>query len=112
MALAEYEAHVAPDEGVDFGRLNHLERGARVRNPCLERRETLRRRSHIGREDASTHALDRTERVHRGRFHLVAKGSMSSARRALMMSSGAIPFSAQKASAVPIRPETAPRTCW
>ena len=34
------------------------------------------------------------------------------ARRALMMSSGGIAFSAQKASAVPIRPETAPRTCW
>src|SRR4029077_9925373 len=66
-ALPGCEAHVAADEGVDFRGLDHLERGARVRDPRLERRETLRRRGHIGREDASTHALDRTERVHRGR---------------------------------------------
>src|SRR5437016_12732464 len=73
-ALPSCEAHVAPDEGIDFRRLYHLERGARVRDARLERRETLGRRGHIGREDASTHALDRTERVYRRLFHLIGKG--------------------------------------
>ncbi len=36
---------------------------------------------------------------------------MSSASRAWMKSSGARPFSVQKASALPIRPATAPRIC-
>jgi hypothetical protein len=51
VALPGREAHVAPDEVVDFGRLNQLELGACVRNPRLERRERLRRRVVSG-EDA------------------------------------------------------------
>jgi len=74
MALAACEAHVAANEAVDLGRLDHFECRERLRDPRLERREGLRRRGHIGREDTPTYTLDRAERVHRGRLHLIRKG--------------------------------------
>src|SRR5271165_135827 len=74
MAVAERKAHVAAYEGVDFGRLDRLERGEGCNEPRLERRETLRGRRRVGREYPPAYALDGAERVHRRRFHLISEG--------------------------------------
>src|SRR5947207_15174023 len=47
-AVAGDEAHIAADESVDLGRLKRLERGERILNPRLERRERLGRGGHVG----------------------------------------------------------------
>src|SRR5204862_1299084 len=47
-AVAGDEAHIAADESVDLGRLERLERGERILNSRLERRERLGRGGHVG----------------------------------------------------------------
>src|SRR5205814_2399693 len=47
-AVAGDEAHIAADESVDLGRLKRLERGERILDSRLERRERLGRGGHVG----------------------------------------------------------------
>ena len=74
MPLPEGEAHVAAHEAVHLAGRDGLKARARLGDPRLESRETLRRFRHVGREDAAANAFDGAQGVHGGGFHLIGEG--------------------------------------
>ena len=73
---------IAPDEGIDLGRLSFFERSKRLRDPYLECRKALRRGAHIGREIRRRTPSIAPSECTAVDFTWYVKGSMSGLKRA------------------------------